>query len=87
MLEQKEKQNEAKRSKYEERERQREEEERKQEEIVRQLQEEQKKKEEEEYAKWKDMFTVDEAGKEVEEAGNEENLIQKFVEYIKVNIL
>ena len=30
------------------------------------------------------MFTVDEAGKEVEQAGNEENLIQKFVDYIKV---
>ena len=30
------------------------------------------------------MFTVDEAGKEAEQAGNEENLIQKFVDYIKV---
>jgi len=84
MLEQKEKRENEKRNKYEEREKQREEEEAKAEEIVRQLQEEQKKKEEEEYAKWKDMFTVDEAGKEADQHGSEENLIQKFVEYIKL---
>jgi len=84
MLEQREKREAEKRNKYEERDKQREEEERKAEEIVRQLQEEQKKKEEEEYAKWKDMFTVDEAGKEADQHGSEENLIQKFVEYIKL---
>lgn len=30
------------------------------------------------------MFIVEESGKEVEQRGDEENLIQKFVEYIKV---
>lgn len=30
------------------------------------------------------MFTVDEAGKETDKAASEENLIQKFVHYIKV---
>jgi len=33
------------------------------------------------------MFVVEESGKEVEQHGNEENLIQKFVEYIKVKNL
>ena len=33
------------------------------------------------------MFQVDEAGKEIEEVDNEENLVQKFVEYIKVRRL
>ena len=30
------------------------------------------------------MFSVEEAGKESDLIGDEENLIQKFVEYIKV---
>jgi hypothetical protein len=53
MLEEKEKKENEKRSKYDEREKQREEEERKQEEIRKQLEEEQRKKEQEEYDKWK----------------------------------
>ena len=30
------------------------------------------------------MFVVEESGKEIEQHDNEENLIQKFVEFIKV---
>lgn len=30
------------------------------------------------------MFSVEEAGKEIEQMGDEENLLQKFVDYIKV---
>jgi len=30
------------------------------------------------------MFVVEEAGKEADNRGDEENLLQKFVEYIKV---
>jgi len=84
MLETKEKKEAERRAKEEEREREREEEERKQEELIKQLEEEQRKKEEDEYNKWKDMFVVEEAGKEADNRGDEENLLQKFVEYIKL---
>jgi len=83
-IEQKSRKDDEYRKRQDEREMEEAERERKEEEVIKQLQEEKKKQEEDDYIKWKDMFTVDEAGKETENMENEENLLQKFVEYIKL---
>jgi len=53
------------------------------EELVNKIREEFKKKEEEEYNKWKDCFDVKEEGEEAQEFESE-NLINDFIEYIKL---
>lgn len=46
---------------------------------------EKEKKEQEEFDKWKDMFVVEEEGSKVAEDSEEsQNLLQQFVDYIKV---
>lgn len=46
--------------------------------------EEEEKKEKEEYNKWKDMFTVEDAGDKQEEEKDYENKLQQFIDYIQL---
>jgi hypothetical protein len=66
-----------------EREMKREEERNKEEMILNQLKEEKLKKEQEEYDKWKDAFTVAEEGEDNIDI-NSEDLINEFINYIKL---
>jgi DDRGK domain-containing protein 1 len=68
---------------YLEKEQKREEERRREEEIIRKLKEDQEKKENEIYDQWKDHFAIAEEGEEVADMNNED-LIQNFVNYIKL---
>lgn len=54
--------------------------------MLAKLEEEQRKKEEEEYNKWKDLIELETQGVTAEEE-NTENLLAKFIEYIKVSLL
>jgi len=72
------------RKKNDELEKKREEDALKEEEVLAQLREEERKREEEEYIKWKDTMIVEEAGTEADQMENEGNLLQKFVDYIKL---
>ena len=53
------------------------------EEAARLAKEEEEKRKQEEYDKWKDMFSVDDAGEEVGGEAEDEGLLAKFVAYIK----
>jgi hypothetical protein len=66
-----------------EREMKREEEQKKEEDAMNKLKEEQKKKEEEEYNKWKDFMAVQDEGEENVD-NNSEDLINDFINYIKL---
>ena len=46
--------------------------------------EEKEKKEQEEYEKWKEFLTLEESGTKMEEEKDEENLLEKFLTYIKL---
>lgn len=75
-----EKQQEEERRKQEEKEKA---EEKRKEEEERRAREEKEKREYEEYLKMKEAFMVEEEGFEEEEVGDEQNLLQEFVSYIK----
>jgi hypothetical protein len=47
-------------------------------------QEEKEKKEQEEYEKWKEFLTLEESGTKLEEEKDEENLLEKFLTFIKL---
>jgi len=68
---------------YLEKEQKREEERRREEEIIKKLKEDQEKKENEIYDQWKDHFAIAEEGEEIADMNNED-LIQNFVNYIKL---
>jgi hypothetical protein len=53
------------------------------EEAARVAKEEEDRRKQEEYDKWKDMFSVDDAGEEVGAEAEDEGLLQRFVTYIK----
>jgi len=55
------------------------------EEERRKAEENKKRKEEEDYAKIKSAFTIEEEGFDEEEADEEDNLLQEFIDHIKVN--
>ncbi|KAJ8934404.1 hypothetical protein NQ314_013445 [Rhamnusium bicolor] len=60
-------------------------EERRREEEEKKVKEEKERREYEEYLKMKEAFSVEEEGYEEEEQGDEQNLLQEFVNYIKNN--
>jgi hypothetical protein len=66
-----------------EREMKREEERKKEEDAINKLKEEQQKKEEDEFNKWKDFMVVQDEGEENEDV-NSEDLINDFINYIKL---
>ena len=71
--------------KREEEERQKEKKEEEEEEEKKKREEEEKqKKEEEEYEKWKEFLTLEESGTKLEEEKDEENLLEKFINFIKL---
>ena len=70
--------------KIEEREDKEKEEEMQEEEKQKKIEEEKKKKEEEEYNKWKNFLILEEQGNEIDEEKDEENLLQNFIDYIKL---
>lgn len=61
------------------------EEERKQEEAERKAREEKERKEHEEYLKMKEAFSVEEEGFDQEEDDGKENLLQEFINFVKIN--
>jgi len=69
----------------EEEERQKEEE-AKEQEVLAKLEEEQRKKEEEEYKKWEQFLVLENSGNMIDEEKDSENLLAKFIDYIKVNL-
>lgn len=84
MVDNKEKKVDEKRKIYEEREKEREEKEKLREEEEQKKLEEIKKQEEEEYNKWKHMFAVEEKGLQKDSETEEQNLMQRFIDYIKL---
>ena len=67
----------------EEREQKREEEKKIEEEMENKIRDDKKKKDEEEYNKWKDFIDIKDEGEEIEELESE-NLINDFINYIKL---
>ena len=60
------------------------EEEKKAAESLAQLEEEQRRKEEEEYQKWQQYLVLENQGTLIDEQKDSENLLERFVEYIRV---
>lgn len=54
------------------------------EEQKRREEEEREKKEQEEYEKWKEFLTLEESGTKLDEEKDEENLLEKFLTFIKL---
>ncbi len=83
-LERRRKLEEAKEKQIEERDRKEREKEMKEEEQQKKEQEEREKKEQEEYEKWKDLIVLEETGNQQDEQLDQENLLQNFIDYIKL---
>ena len=64
-----------------------EEEQRQKELALEELRQDHEKKKQEEFDEWKDMITEEESGNKIDEKVSEEELIEKFIEFIRVPII